>query len=359
MYKYLKTATLILLFSANILAQTFEPVNLDDYEFLVAVKSYTDPIVQIKDVDGKLIKNVRIPDDGLSGLLTYDNKYLIVQGKQAIHRVAINSDETISIPYELMVTSTEGVLMEKAVIWTFTQFNDKVYMYDKVDQFGPSIKEKINIYEVDFNTKTISTYMTVPINASSYAIQGSMYNKYLMVSAQPGKVDIYNIENKSLFKSLNFDVQPDWGSRKTDSYMSRLIGTELFYWMSNYGSTDASQKAAFKASYNLSTNKIMHQEFRTGDDADVMYVFQPETQKIYWTKSSYQGAITEWKMQIFDDKNLSNIVFEFTGVLMWQFDKNDPNLIDVTYHSGKIETYNLTTKELIATKNNGGGLNDF
>jgi len=359
MKKHLATSILILLISGPFFAQSFEPLNFDKLQPITSIPSFTDPIVQIKNVDGKLIKNVRVPDDHVTSYLTLDCKYLIVYGKQALYRIEINGDETITVPYNMTHTNDEGITVTKFIIGSLTKGSNKAYLFDQIDMYGSSIKEKINIYEVDFNQKTVSTIMTLPINSERYTVVGAYYNKYVATCIKPGIVDIYNIETKSLFKSINFDVPQAWSNRTTDAYISFIMGSELRYQMHNFGSSDSTQKAAYKVSYNLSTNKIMHEEFRTGDNADVVFSFHPKTQKIYWTKSISQGPITQWKKQIYDDENLSNMIFEFTGVMMWQFDENDPNLIDVTYHSGKIETYNLTTKKLIATKNNGGGMNDF
>lgn len=359
MRKKFLASVLIMLLSASSIGQTFEPLDVDALEPVTFVPSYTSPVVQIKKADGELIRNVRIPEGGNAASLTFDNKYLIVMGKSAIYRVAIYEEEVISVPIEMMETNSDGTITSKVPVSFFTQSSAKAYLYESKDMYGESIKDEINIYEVDFDQQKVSHYMTLSVNSKRYNIVGSYYNKYLVACTKPGKVDVYNIENKSLFRSLSFDIPESWGNRKVDAFIPYLMGTELRYGMHNFGSSDATQKSAFVASFDLLENKVLHQEFRTGEDAGVVFSYHPKTRKIYWTKSYNEGEITQWKKQIFDDEALTNMVFEFTGALMWQFDQKAPELLHVTYHSGKIESYNLTTKELVATKNNGGGLNDF
>jgi hypothetical protein len=117
---------------------------------------------------------------------------------------------------------------------------------------------------------------------------------------------------------------------------------------------EPAKKAAFKVSYDMTNNKIIHQEFRAGVNAGTIYLIQPETNKIIWIKdSNREKGIAERTKKIFDDKDLSNKIFEFTGALGCWFSPKDPNLILVSYYSGKIETYDLKTKKLISsTKKN-------
>lgn len=336
-------------------SQSFESVNIEPEKMLVAMPSFSEPIVQLKKVSGELIKNVRVPEDKITTFPTYDGKYLIVIGAKAIHRVAIDKEEIISVPLEVYSYNADGVYTgaNYLPLGMLTRQSDKAYLQES----GALVKDSVHIYEVDFKEKSISRSMGIPIYSPKYAIDGSFYNRYILACSEPGRIDIYDLNDKSLLQTLKFDIPESWGDRAVDGYISYLMGSELNYQVRNYGNSEPA--LAFKVSYNLATNQILHQEFRTGEDVNVVYVFQPQTQAIFWTKSINEGAITQWEKRIFDDVNLTNLVFEFTGATMWQFDKADHNLINVTYHTGKIETYNITTKELVATKNNGGGLNDF